>query len=71
MTGSEHPRSDQWTVIAIAVVAYLLANVLHEGIGHGGARLLARCDSQALTTAYFASYVAANDVTSIRLVSVD
>lgn len=27
---------DLWTVGAIAMLAYLLANVAHEGLGHGG-----------------------------------
>lgn len=30
------PGINRWTLIAIAVVAYALANVAHEGIGHGG-----------------------------------
>src|SRR5437016_840938 len=30
---------DRVTVGAIAIVAYCLANVIHEGIGHGGACL--------------------------------
>jgi len=33
-------RRDILTIIAIAVVAYALANVIHEGLGHGGACLL-------------------------------
>jgi hypothetical protein len=31
---------DRWTVGAIAVVAYCLANLIHEGGGHGGACVL-------------------------------
>jgi hypothetical protein len=30
------PGISRWTLIAIAVVAYALANVAHEGLGHGG-----------------------------------
>jgi hypothetical protein len=33
-------RHDLVTVAAIGVVAYALANILHEGVGHGGACLL-------------------------------
>jgi hypothetical protein len=33
-------RRDVLTIIAIAIVAYALANVIHEGVGHGGACLL-------------------------------
>jgi hypothetical protein len=33
-------RRDPLTIIAIAIVAYALANVIHEGLGHGGACLL-------------------------------
>ena len=37
---TERPRHDRLTVVAIAIVAYALADVLHEGFGHGGACLL-------------------------------
>src|SRR5881628_3042569 len=30
---------DRITVVAIAVLAYTIANVVHEGLGHGGAAL--------------------------------
>ena len=33
-------RIDPLTVGAIGILAYMLANVLHEGLGHGGACLL-------------------------------
>ena len=33
-------RPDLLTLIAIAIVAYALSNVIHEGLGHGGACLL-------------------------------
>jgi len=33
-------RHDRLTVAAIAVTAYTLANILHEGLGHWGACLL-------------------------------
>lgn len=34
---TEPVRSDALTIAAIAIVAYILASVLHEGLGHGGA----------------------------------
>jgi hypothetical protein len=34
------PRRDVLTIIAISIVAYALSNVIHEGLGHGGACLL-------------------------------
>jgi hypothetical protein len=37
---TERAPSDSATIIAIAIVAYMLANVLHEAVGHGGACLL-------------------------------
>lgn len=43
MSSQDHPVADgldRWTIGAIAVVAYCLANVIHEGGGHGGACLL-------------------------------
>ena len=37
-----HRKSAQGSTVAgIAVTAYILASVLHEGVGHGGACLLA------------------------------
>lgn len=44
---------DAWTVGAIAVVAYCFANVLHEGLGHGGACLLQGCKPTVLNAIYF------------------
>jgi len=34
-----NPDVDRPTLAAIAVVAFALANVVHEGVGHGGACL--------------------------------
>lgn len=49
-----HPRSaDLLTIGAISVISYIIANVVHEGIGHGGACLLVGGIPQELTTAYF------------------
>ena len=48
-----HRRSDFLTVIAVAIVAYAAAALLHEGVGHGGACLLAGGAPQAVSTTYF------------------
>ena len=36
---------DRPTLVAIAVASFALANVVHEGVGHGGACLLASGES--------------------------
>ena len=41
------------TIVAIAIVAYALANVLHEGVGHGGACLLIGGHPMALSSVHF------------------
>ena len=40
------------TVCSIAIVAYLMANVLHEGVGHAAVCRAVGCRPQILTTAY-------------------
>jgi hypothetical protein len=47
------PRIDLPTLAAIAVIAYVCQNVLHEAVGHGGTCLLLGCRPTALSTAYF------------------
>lgn len=37
---AETERSDELTIGAVAVLAYVLATMLHEGVGHGGACVL-------------------------------
>jgi hypothetical protein len=44
---------DVLTVASIAVVAYALSNVVHEGLGHGGACMLAGCSPHLLTSMQF------------------
>ena len=44
---------DRWTIVAIAVIAYALADLLHEGGGHGGACLALHCKPTAFNTSYF------------------
>ena len=36
-SSADTSRLDRWTVGAIAVIAYAVGNVVHEGLGHGGA----------------------------------
>jgi hypothetical protein len=50
---STHPALDALTVAAIAVLAYVAANVLHEGAGHGGACALVGGDPVMLEAAFF------------------
>lgn len=45
--------ADVWTIVAIAVVAYVLADIIHEGIGHGGACVLTGGKPIALSTVHF------------------
>jgi hypothetical protein len=42
--------ADALTIAGIAIVAYILANVLHEGVGHGGACLVAGGKVLAIST---------------------
>jgi hypothetical protein len=41
------------TVVAIAVIAYALSNVVHEGLGHGGAALLVGARPTMLNAIFF------------------
>ena len=49
----ERPRHDLATVVAVAIVAYAVADVLHEGLGHGGACLLVGGRSLVQSTVHF------------------
>jgi hypothetical protein len=44
---------DRLTVAAIAIVAYAFANLLHEGLGHGGACLAVGCAPRVLSSMHF------------------
>ncbi|HEY1333449.1 MAG TPA: hypothetical protein VGF31_04265, partial [Myxococcaceae bacterium] len=46
-------RLDPWTVGALAVVAYCIGNVVHEGLGHGGACILVGGKPQELNAIFF------------------
>jgi hypothetical protein len=43
---------DVWTIVAIAIVAYVFASVIHEGIGHGGACVLTGGKPLAISTVH-------------------
>jgi hypothetical protein len=44
---------DAFTVGAIAVLAYMLGNVLHEGLGHGGACVLSGAKPLVISSVHF------------------
>jgi hypothetical protein len=52
-SSAEASRLDPWTVGAIAVIAYALSNVVHEGLGHGGACVLVGGHPRILTAVFF------------------
>lgn len=45
-------RLDLPTVCSIAIVAYLMANVLHEGVGHASVCRVVGCELETLTSAH-------------------
>ena len=49
----ESGTDDVLTILAIAVVAYAIADVVHEGLGHGGACLLTGGWPLVLSTVHF------------------
>jgi hypothetical protein len=53
-TPSDDSALSLWTIGSIAIVAYCFANVLHEGLGHGGACLLMGGRPQTLNAIFFA-----------------
>jgi len=44
---------DRWTLLAIVALAYIVANVAHEGVGHGGACVLAGGEARVWNAIYF------------------
>ncbi len=44
---------DPVTIVAISIVAFAIANLLHEGAGHGGACMLAGGHAKVLSTVHF------------------
>jgi len=55
--------------VAIAVVAYALANLVHEGLGHGGACLLAGGRPLALSAIHFEEDPSSLDATAQKWVA--
>ena len=49
----EDDRPDSLTVIGIALLAYAVANFLHEGVGHGGACVLLGGEPEVLSSVHF------------------
>lgn len=41
------------TILAVGMVVYLVKNVLHEGLGHGGTCVLVGCEPEGLSSAWF------------------
>lgn len=52
-TVPDSSHSDFWTVVAIAIVATVCADLIHEGLGHGGACLLTGGHPLAASTVHF------------------
>ncbi len=48
----ESPADDTLTLIAFGLLAYVISNVLHEGLGHGGAAWLSGASRMVLTSTY-------------------
>ena len=55
MHRSHHPTDDVLTICAISIVAGILTNILHEGVGHGLVALLTGAKSGVLTTVAWSS----------------
>jgi hypothetical protein len=45
-------KDDLWTLAAFGVLAYMISNVLHEGLGHGGVALLSGAHRITVTSTY-------------------
>jgi hypothetical protein len=54
---SEQPNDDALTVCAISLLAGMLENVLHEGLGHAATALLTGARSGVLSTVAWSSDV--------------
>lgn len=67
--GEDAPSIDLSTVIAIAVLAFMTANLVHEGLGHGGAALLLGARPRMLNAIFFNYDEATASNTGQRLIS--
>ncbi|MGB9419131.1 MAG: hypothetical protein WCB58_22665 [Acidobacteriaceae bacterium] len=45
-------KDDLWTLAAFGVLAYMISNVLHEGLGHGGVAWLSGAQRITVTSTY-------------------
>jgi hypothetical protein len=53
VAASSDGRRDVATIVAISIVAFAAANLLHEGVGHGGACVLSGGHPRVLSTVHF------------------
>ena len=60
---------DRVTIVAISALAYALANVVHEGLGHGGACLLLGARPTMFNAIFFNYDEATASDTAQRLIS--
>ena len=49
---SSATKDDLWTLAAFGVLAYMISNVLHEGLGHGGVAWLSGARQITVTSTY-------------------
>ena len=52
VTVATSARDNRWTLAALGVLGYMVSNVLHEGLGHGGAAWLSGAHRIVLTSTY-------------------
>src|SRR5262249_217516 len=67
--GGPMSKPDRLTVICVAILAYALGNVLHEGLGHGGACVVTGCSAHLLTALHFDGDEASLSAGAIRLIA--
>src|SRR6266851_2089146 len=68
-SGPESRSTDVVTVVSIAVLAYALANILHEAIGHGGACVALGGKPLVLSSVHFDCGEESISATARRLVA--
>ncbi len=60
---------DLLTILAVGIISFVINNVLHEGLGHGGACLLVGGTPLALSSAHFDCNMAAVSDAGIRFIA--
>jgi hypothetical protein len=63
------PNTDLPTIVSVAAVACVVATVIHEGIGHGGACVAVGCHPQLLTSMQFQGDERGISVIASKLIS--